>query len=174
MRSKLAVLIALCLTLVIPASAAADAPGATATYDGGVVLAMNGTDCLTLSLLSDGMLRPVGGGRFADSVLIFDWSPTCGEADESQVHLGADQYATHTLRAAYVDVDGTYEFNRWGSHEIAVDIAWVATGPAYGCNSTTWVARCAPAHVAGSVTVDGTLWAVQDGAYLQNSMIIKL
>jgi hypothetical protein len=41
---------------------------------------------------------------------------------------------------------------------VVVDVAWVATGPPVQYKETWFIGRDAPAHLTGTVTVDGVPW----------------
>jgi hypothetical protein len=152
MRAKIALVAALCLALVVPASALGDVGGAPpASYaDTAIAYYYNPsspTHCVVLSF----DVRKSG-----TSLTVQFNGPGCQPTGvEASATIASSQI--YGLTAAYVvasaDVDG---------YAVDVDVAWVATGKPYPHreDNPTWSfdGRDAPAHLTGTVTVDGTPW----------------
>jgi hypothetical protein len=154
MRTRIALLAALCLALVLPASALGDVGGPPPAARADTAIAYyrdslsSPTQCVVLSF----DVRASGPGLTVQLN-----GPDCVPSGIGAA-AGLTSYQIYGLRAAYVV--GSADV---GGHTVDVDVAWVATGKAapHKENNPTWsfVGKDAPAHVAGTVTVDGVPWA---------------
>jgi hypothetical protein len=154
MRSKVAPLAALCLALVLPASALGDVGGPPPAARADTAIAYyrdrqsSPTQCVVLSF----DVRASGTGLTVQLN-----GPDCAPSG-IQAAAGLTSSQIFGLTAAYVV--GSADV---GGHTVDVDVAWVATGKPvpHKENNPTWsfVGRDAPAHLTGTVTVDGVPWA---------------
>jgi hypothetical protein len=157
MRAKIALLAALCLALIVPASALGDVGGAPPAFYADTAIAYyydnlsSPTQCLVLSF----DVRKSGTGLTVQLI-----GPDCQPTGvETTATIASSQI--YGLTAAYVvaSADVTVENVL---HHVDVDVAWVATGKPYSHHEDrpigSFDGRDAPAHLTGTVTVGGVPW----------------
>lgn len=178
MRSKVVLVGALCLALLLPAGSMAAAPTATSSQDTAVAYfdSPDGSSCVIMTLVQ-GTYRPVGSDTWAYGQTVDlqiaggGCSPTTATGSAG---LDSSQYRILGLDAAYVVV--------WavdvGGHAVDVDVSWVATGvPKYAAEQNdgwSFVGKDVGAHLTGTVVVDGTPYvAQQESAILRTFSVVK-
>jgi hypothetical protein len=169
MRSKLTLAIALCLALAVPTTAlGAAAPWAVLHQDGAIATYTYGDKCVIVSVgtgdqinVGDPGLRPNGGL----DVAIWNYDTLNRYCATNLVHGQpvAQIVVVIPLEAAYAI--GSVALTDPASntvYDVSVDLAWVASGVPvqYKDQGPGWsvVAKDAPAHLTGSVFVNGAEW----------------
>jgi hypothetical protein len=170
MRSKIALVAALCLALVLPASALGDVgSGTTAKFSSRAVedtavayyLSPDGTQCLVLGLdqrwvYGQGKPYHSTGLGVGVSDAACGPSPTTGSPTSWEFRI-------FPLEAAYVV---TPSFTVSGL-TVTADIAWVVTNGPYPITShypwSVWVGKGTDAHMTGTVMVNGVPWVARNG-----------
>jgi hypothetical protein len=153
MRAKFALLAALCLALVVPASALGDVGGAQPARFADTAIAYyhdsssSATQCVVLSFDAD-----KNGAGLTVQLNGPDCAPTGNEAPAT---ITSSQI--YGLTAAYVVASATV-----GGRKVDVDVAWVAMSPPVPDREDrpngAFIGRDAPAHLTGTVMVDGVPW----------------
>ena len=158
MRAKLAIAVALCLALVVPAGASGAQPSSTSNFINTVgyftseasptetyywVLGLN------VGLSHDLAQQPEAVAAFDVQMYHFKdgaWLPSFQDG----VDLTADQYRFSDLTHAWVDVGLLID-----GRTIHFDIAWIGLGPGEtymeSGDTYTWVGKRVDAHVTGTI-----------------------
>jgi len=170
MRSKIALMAALCLALIVPASALGDTSSKTsATFTSRAVedtavayyLSPDSSQCLIFSL-DQRWVYPKGKPYHTVGLGVQLSNAAC---DPSSTLASPDSWAFRIfpLEAAYV-VTPSFTV---GNLTVTADIAWVVTnGPyplPYKCANSCSVGQGTDAHLTGSVIVGGTPWLPRNG-----------
>lgn len=161
MRSKVALVAALCLALVVPASALGAAPGMTSLQDTAIAyyLSPDGSQCAILTLAWVAQRPPDGALSYSQHLDVQLSGPTCQPSNTSnEVDLDATAYRIVGLTDASVRTSLTV-----AGHLVSVDVAWTATGTPQiysdqWANNTVVITRDVSASLAGTVLVDGEAW----------------
>ena len=176
MRSKLALVAALCLALLVPAASMAAAPAATSKQDTAVAYfdSPDGSSCVIMTL-AQGWYRPIGSdtpgyGQAVDLQLAnAGCSPTVASGSAG---LDSSEYRIIGLNAAFVAVSAVDV----SGHAVNVDVAWVATGtPKYAAEQNdgwSFVGKDVGAHLTGTVVVDGVPFIAQQSSAILRSFLV--
>lgn len=175
MRSKVALVAAFCLALVVPAAALGAEPGVTSLDDGAVAyyLSPNGSQCAIVDLHWVAQRSPGGPLSYSRHLNVQLSGPACQPSNTSNgVDLDASEYRIVGLTNAYVDTSLVV-----AGHHVSVDVAWIATSvpEIYSdlwANNTVVIYKSVSAHLTGTVLVDHVAWtANQETAILRSGTV---